>query len=895
MTPALRAVLSAVAAWVMLPTGNLSAARSATKPPVFQKISTPDFSGSYHVASENRTAPDADQGFRFLCLVESPAGVAYQIETDLTINPNRLRTGWKTGLARTVCEGVFLDSILDEEEPSAPPILLKFSMEPGGNIRVATSGAIDHFPYFSYSDFDGLYRKEGQSAESIDPEFSKAEEVLRELDERCETLDAREKADLSKKAALLIGGGSALAESLREAAEDGAKSRTVVRLVARVRKGDYQAMRAVFAWLGGASGRLHTDPGFALACYEKGKKLSPDFAVVFEGADRVGQKGESALAALSDEKSFGTPLLLEVTKTSHECGPLNLEQLQSKHGLTAAALTKSREVLWELAEEASRGGRFGRPNPRLALQFMVRADGKLKEVAEAVRAFRMAWKTGSRKPVNVLSRNSQRTTPTELHQNPQTVRPPEAVSLEEVQRTVGMAAEPALEQASGAAVDFINAASHRFSGDFGFPSREANRRTFCAAKLQDFLRSVIAVRDGFSPEELPDFDAADAEMSWRYADALLWLGSEKNVFFSIEAGTALDLYQFDSVEQLRTVQRLWIKHRDKCAALFHQLNSNLSELQWKAWFTKTRSDELARLMEQTGVPRQVLEPLQDRKQRLNREFLELYDQYEKLPKDSFTRGLVKPGISSPISLAKKLVGQAQRIVQDELQREPPFPWKQHGAFAQIYQPLVWSTLLEQAVNFTEAALRCNPPELAADISGFYEDFEGGVVCVVKEENGYLVVADCQRTVRDVRTSLVFSGELLEDTITGAPKVAGKPGPRLLIGRGLVCLEPRTEEVADFLVNTYVRTGVLNESGCTLIREMAAKQHLAPDNPAQSAEAQVFRKSRLAWTFGAGDTAHFVEGYTPSGLKRFGPTRYSADFREASSESRRLLSKIPLKD
>jgi hypothetical protein len=100
----------------------------------------------------------------------------------------------------------------------------------------------------------------------------------------------------------------------------------------------------------------------------------------------------------------------------------------------------------------------------------------------------------------------------------------------------------------------------------------------------------------------------------------------------------------------------------------------------------------------------------------------------------------------------------------------------------------------------------------------------------------------------------------------------KRAPRLLIGGGLVCLEPGGDGSHSALANTYVRVGVINERGQSLVKSSGA--------------------------YGVFDTENaqeVVNDFTPLGLKRFGAPRYEASRKQAALDSRALLEELVKED
>lgn len=827
---------------------------------------TPQFSGSFScpLSAGGKNTEGTHQD---MLLQETPRGLAYQFNVDLTINPNRIRAGWQDGTARQVCDGVFTDTIIEQSDPqNGKPVVLTFISEPEGNIRVVVQGSIENNPYFSFSDFEGVYRRQRTKFEVFDQRFSEAIALCNKLEAGGNGVNRGEQRSVFGKAARLIDGGDALALAMCDAAATAGKAGELIRDIWCARQGDRHAMKSVFGWLGGGCGRVYIDPEYALSCYERGKKRNADFAVVFEGIGKTSHNDEPSLASISHEKASGTALMLEITKRALACGPLDVDAFFAEHKIRPADFALSRYAMWKLAEEASLGGRFGAPNQQLALKLMVRCNGELSDIAKAGALLETAWKTGNSAPVKVLA----------LIKTPEESTPSTGAAKGSVDHTAYKAevrlalkdeSRSMFDSAFAASFEFSSALAKRVSSTRGMALWTQNSAAFLNHRVGEYLQTVNSIRSGFTPTQEMEFEYADYQLSLVYLEALLWLRFEKQNFQKDTAD--VDLFYFDSIERLKVVQRLWIKHRDASAKLFHTLNPRITEEGWRAWLTSIRTLELMSLLEQSGVHQDALDALRARKRSLEREYFGLYEEYQKIPSKAFTQGLVRSGISSPAIIGKKISEQLQRLTQEAIVRDNELDWRRHGAFAQIYQLRAWSSLLEQTVNFSEAVLRCNLEGVGSDPSGYYEDFEGGAVCLFRDGDRYAVLAGCVRPLMPTKVTLSFAGKLADDVINAEPSSGAKKRPtRLLVGRGMICLEPNSDGIQQVLANTYVRVGVLNDAGKNHVKSVGAygafEQSIAGDAPG---------------------------GFSSTGLKRFSSRKYPADLNEAAAESRKLLGEL----
>ncbi|MCB0369297.1 MAG: sel1 repeat family protein, partial [Bdellovibrionales bacterium] len=120
----------------------------------------------------------------------------------------------------------------------------------------------------------------------------------------------------------------------------------------------------------------YADPKGALALYYKAKKANPDLD-------------------LYDEENK-----LRIMKMCAEAGDFDSEAFCKKYDIQP----HSNETLyhvWQIAEEASRGGRFGKPDPELVFQIVIRGGWVPAEVQYAVEETYKNWKNGEVKEFNI--------------------------------------------------------------------------------------------------------------------------------------------------------------------------------------------------------------------------------------------------------------------------------------------------------------------------------------------------------------------------------------------------------------------------------------------------------------------------------------------------------------
>jgi hypothetical protein len=132
------------------------------------------------------------------------------------------------------------------------------------------------------------------------------------------------------------------------------------------RLGDMSALRSALNLLFFNESGQSKHPLLALELYETAKKANP--------------KGY-----ISDEAQT-----VELLKMASAAKPFDYNAFLNQHGLNGLN-DEEPYFCWKLAEEASVGGRFGKPDPQLALQLAVCGSGSLSERLSAVRAAHANW------------------------------------------------------------------------------------------------------------------------------------------------------------------------------------------------------------------------------------------------------------------------------------------------------------------------------------------------------------------------------------------------------------------------------------------------------------------------------------------------------------------------
>ena len=235
--------------------------------------------------------------------------------------------------------------------------------------------------------------------------------------------------------------------------------------------------------------------------------------------------------------------------------------------------------IWELAEEASRGGRFGKPDPWLVLNLVIRGSQVPAEMAAAVEDTYQNWKQGVAKPFNlcdyITSGMGQGFCAERDEQKAQAQRKADETKVKAQWPQDHLAAFEALKKASA---DFIQAREENEvdlsgSGRAAFEIDEEN-------SLQDKFQKALS---RFEAGDFPHSTAAD----FKKADANL-----NDLYSRLMKAKDLD-YGTVTPNGIRTVQRLWLRYREAWVQFGALRYPQVSPDSWRTWLTHERTAQLA--------------------------------------------------------------------------------------------------------------------------------------------------------------------------------------------------------------------------------------------------------------------------------------------------------------
>ncbi len=558
----------ALSAQFLWPCAALRTADSRSKPadsaphPIVAGVSG-DYRGSEHQGRAEQK----------LYLQQTPAGLLFDLDA-FESHPKRILQAEHKGIAKKVAEHLFVEEWQSEDHDGNPaPALFCIAIHSSGEVEVSIRGTVARNPpFYTERNLEGTYRKVGPEAEIFDEPAHEAVALLRSTGHPPKPEPPSR--DDGQKAARLLGGGDALSFALFR--QKGYAAEFAVD-VCSAKQGNEYALQTVLMTLGGVRGGMAIDPGFALAVYEAATSNNPDLHTLYE--DR-GTKPETSL-----HREFA------LIKLAAACPPLDVEGFLRQHAVPESSLDESPYAIWQLAEDAAKGKRFGKPNAELAFQLVLRGGGSFDERAAAIRQSHAAWKSAGKQRFSLESCLSSPAGIRYLKQRNKS-KPP-VPSPELLRKEIrNPSAQVLLEKACEAHAFFISENARIFCGDEGFYSWEANSAAYRTQSMSGYLEMVRSVLKGFKPKKETVAGDADLRLNAKYKRAIECLGNAEAMPEANAGAETAGQFFYRDAEALKKVQRAWLAVRDKSALLFHELSPAASVEDWKAWLTETRTNDL---------------------------------------------------------------------------------------------------------------------------------------------------------------------------------------------------------------------------------------------------------------------------------------------------------------
>ncbi|MCW2118637.1 lysozyme inhibitor LprI family protein [Flavobacterium sp. 7A] len=292
-------------------------------------------------------------------------------------------------------------------------------------------------------------------------------------------------------------------------------------------------------------------------------------------------KAQNPSLTIFNEKEY-----LATVKKCVEAGPFDAKKFIEQYNIKENELNGPYSI-WELAEEASRGGRFGKPNTKLVLQLISRGSFVPAELEFAVDSIYKNWKANKPFVFNICdyvssgSGLSYCSAKAEKQANKEY-----SIRIEKLTARLQHNAGNLLLPTFTVAEKFIEekAWKEELNGGTGYA---AWTRASIMKQKNDYLNLVEKINKGIKPDTLANCNEADRKLNKTY----------QRIVSQLKKKPINDFNASVDYEGLRSVQRLWIGYRDASAVLFHQLAPSISEIVWKNWLTEIRTKELNQILE----------------------------------------------------------------------------------------------------------------------------------------------------------------------------------------------------------------------------------------------------------------------------------------------------------
>jgi len=303
------------------------------------------------------------------------------------------------------------------------------------------------------------------------------------------------------------------------------------------------------------------DPQGALDLYYKAKKVNPDLE-------------------LYDEENK-----LKVMKMCVEPGEFDAEAFCKKYDVIPEN-HKTMYHVWKIAEEASRGGRFGDPDPKLVLHLVSRGGWAPAELEYAVEEAYNNWKDGVVKEFKICdyitSGGGMGFCASRADEEDKKER---EKKLKELGKKLDDNSQKLLDLAYQSAVEFVEIKASKEEGHGG----SGITAWIIGSEMEqknEYLQLIEKIQNGYNPDPKSTFLEADRQLNESYQGVLKELISKHG-----------NDYYLPSPDDLRAVQRLWIPYRDATVKLFMQINPAVSEDIWNSWLTEIREKQLRKILQ----------------------------------------------------------------------------------------------------------------------------------------------------------------------------------------------------------------------------------------------------------------------------------------------------------
>lgn len=319
--------------------------------------------------------------------------------------------------------------------------------------------------------------------------------------------------------------------------------------------------------------------------------------LLFRGTALSRTRPKKALALYREAKAVNPSLELynetnkvAVMEMCAELPPFDVDAFLEKYGVQDEDGIWPSYDVWELAEEASRGGRFGKPDPGLVFQLVARGGSVPAELEYAVRDFHAAWKAGTNRVFTIddyvtsgagmgyCSDRAHQKLEAELKQR-----------LREMEARMELARADLLDPAHYAAFYFIECNVHN-AEVHGGSGRAAWMLGSMMEQKSAYVELLEKAEKGWVPEGVGDPVSVTRELNRLRFELLEKLRDPK-----LERGSFFS--PVPEATQLEESWRVWLCHADASPPLLHALNPTLKASEWSVHLAEHRIAQLKALLE----------------------------------------------------------------------------------------------------------------------------------------------------------------------------------------------------------------------------------------------------------------------------------------------------------
>jgi uncharacterized protein YecT (DUF1311 family) len=276
---------------------------------------------------------------------------------------------------------------------------------------------------------------------------------------------------------------------------------------------------------------------------------------------------------------------VDVLKKAMEAGPFDADVFIKKYHIDTTLLEEPYGI-WQLAGEASKGGRFGKPDLRLVLQLVSRGGSVPRELAYAIDTAYDCWKNNrpfifvpcdyvtSGMGMGICANQYAKERDKALRAQLKALAP-------KLKNNAGQYIMPAYNAAS----EFIGSKAWKeeLHGGSGYAAWAWGSVT---DQRQAFVDLVLKLSKGKTPN-LKSGAHPDATLNATYQKLIRQLKIKP----LDNAGTKAD------ADGLRITQRLWLAYRDAFVKLASSMVPQVSQQQWLNWITEERIKNFNELLE----------------------------------------------------------------------------------------------------------------------------------------------------------------------------------------------------------------------------------------------------------------------------------------------------------